>query len=512
MNVRRRSSGVDAERPTPHFCPFRGGRIETMPDHSEWPGVLRAGLESPTSERKGWQSALAPQFIALFLWVAFFDQIPLEATAPGGVGWPVLGSAVAGLLCYALLYRSPALWGAATGRPLSVVATSTFGVRGATWVPGLLQAICAVVWLSVATHYATSLCLRGLERIQLLDPRYLQPLNAGRGATPGLLYLITALFWCYAAAFVGRYLVRVIAALMNVFPILPALLMGVSTLLALNALRVPDPAAGFRSNPAAGMNAGPTAALVVVHMVFGFFATSGLSAADWGAAVRGEKDVRIGGWVGVALASWVVSTLAILTAAGAAAKVGASAAMRYTSALEILARSKPAGVMLLTFGLAALAPACYAAFVFSVRLHEIWPRVRRTHWTVLGSGAAWLILSAGLVVRTLDVFTVVGGVVAPAAGALSADYVRSRGVWPGPRVGYNLPGLVAWFVGSLVGLAPLLGSMLGVVRLTNLQPAAVLAYLTAFVVYLAAAGLGAESAPETRLVRQAGELPPGKKS
>ena len=76
---------------------------------------------------------------------------------------------LAGLLCYLLLYRSPAMWGCSTGRPLGVIATSTFGVNGATWVPGLLLAGAAVVWLAVSADYATALSLRGLVLVRLLD-------------------------------------------------------------------------------------------------------------------------------------------------------------------------------------------------------------------------------------------------------------------------------------------------------------------------------------------------------
>ncbi len=135
----------------------------------ELPTPLIAALNQPLLERKGWQKALAPQLIGLFLWIPFFDQIPQETLSAGGIGWPVLGAALAAWLCYLWLYRPPAMWGMTTGHPLGVLATSTFGTRGATWIPGLLLAGVGVVWLAVATLYATDLCLRGLVLIQLLD-------------------------------------------------------------------------------------------------------------------------------------------------------------------------------------------------------------------------------------------------------------------------------------------------------------------------------------------------------
>lgn len=483
---------------------------------SEWPPALRAALTSPPLVRKAWQSALAPQTIGLFLWVAFFDQIPQEALRPGGLVWPVLGAALAGGLCYLFLYRSPALWGMATGRPLGAIATSTFGVTGATWVPGLLLAGLGVVWLAVSVAYASGLSLRGLVLFGMLDPGYLSP----RGGRPGRLFLFTSLLWCYAAALVGRYLVRVIAALMKAYSVLPAVLLGVAAVLAFPGLRGYEAARVLRGEPTPGWDAGLVAALVTVQMIFGFFATTGLMAADWGAVARDANDVKAGGWVGVALGSWVVTTLALLTTAGAeslaavrrgAAVPGGVGPWRYSAALESLIGGRLAGAALVVFGLAALSFACTSAYVVSIRLNQIWPRVSRTRWTLLAAGLAWVLVAGGLVDRLFHVFSVVGGLAAPAVGALTADYVRARGVWPGPRVGYNPPGWFAWALGSLVGLAPELGRAAGLPWpwLERMQPAAVLGFLAAFLTYLVAAGLGAESAADAGVTGAlAAERPP----
>ncbi len=469
-----------------------------MADHSDWPPSFKAALETPPVERRGWQRSLAPQLIGLFLWIAYFDQIPREVLGTGGMAWPVLGAALAGLLCYLLLYRTPALWGMTTGRPLSVVATSTFGVNGATWVPGLLLAGAGVVWLAVATHESTALSLRGMVLVGLLDPKYLQ---AARGTIPGFLFLVTSFLWCLSAALVGRYLVRVIAALMNVFAILPAMILAVTTILAFKGLRGYHAAETLSLASSDVFRAGTVAALITVQFIFSFFATAGLSAADWGTVAPDARDVRSGGWVGVAFASWIVATLAILTTAGAqtrGVRGAATVALSYHEALETLVRGRTAGALLLILGLSALAPACYAAHIFSLRLNETWHRPGRTTWTVLGVASAWLLVAIGWVDRLFDVFSLIGGLVAPAVGALSADYVKSRGVWPGPRRGENLPGLVAWALGSLVGIAPLLGRLADIPRLASIEPAAVLGFLAAFASYLILATLGMESARDDR--------------
>ena len=54
----------------------------------------------------------------------------------------------------------------------------------------------------------------------------------------------------------------------------------------------------------------------MIQLIFGFFATAGLAAADWGAVSRDASDIRLGGWVGVAFGSWLVATLALMTVAG----------------------------------------------------------------------------------------------------------------------------------------------------------------------------------------------------
>ena len=87
------------------------------------------------------------------------------------------------------------------------------------------------------------------------------------------------------------------------------------------------------------------------------------------------------------------------------------------------------------------------------------------------------------------------------SGHLAADYVRARGAWPGPRVGYNLPGMLAWALGSIVGLAPLVGRLAGVSWpwLVSMEPAAVCGFLVAFLTYRVSALLGAESAADETL-------------
>src|SRR5262249_14166113 len=140
----------------------------------------------------------------------------------------------------------------------------------------------------------------------------------------------------------------------------------------------------------AGTAGGPAVAAVAVQMVFGFFSAAALVCADWGVVARDERDVRLGGWVGVALASWVVATLSVLPAAGAFTRLGpdTARALTFVQALRTLVAGKTAGFMLIGFALVALAPGCYAAFLLSERLNLLVPRVSRTRSALAGAAVA----------------------------------------------------------------------------------------------------------------------------
>jgi purine-cytosine permease-like protein len=193
--------------------------------------------------------------------------------------------------------------------------------------------------------------------------------------------------------------------------------------------------------------------------------------------------------IAVAVASWTVATLGLLTVAGA---VGAGRLAPPDDTFRAAVRAAIGGnlgaVILLVFGLGSLAPACFSAYLFSLRLFDVWPRITQTRWTLFGTTAAWLLMAVGISQRLELVFPVMGAVFAPLAAALTADYLRQRGAWRGPRRGVNVPGLLAWAVGLAVGLMPILNP-----AAIRFQPAAVFAYLAAFVTYIVLAGLGAES-------------------
>lgn len=481
------------------------------PDASALPAWLSSALSYPSVEWRPWTWSLAPAYIGLFLWVVFFDQLPAETLARGSLAWAVFGCAVGGALAYLLFFLPLATWGVTVRRPMSVIASRTFGLAGAGWVPLLLLALIQVVWLAVAVRYGTQLLLSGLTQIHLLDPDWIQPARL-RGMTwPRPVFAVTALVWMAFIALVGRYLVRVIAALMNVYPVVVALIVGAATLMTIPGLRGTATARPMLGTAVDSSLPAAAAAVVAVQMILGFFATAGLIAADWGAVCRDRSEVRKGGLVCVAMAGWIIATLAILTVTGARARGAAGtptglAANSFCSVLPSLFGPWIGGALLIALGLAALAPGCYAVFLIGTRMHELYPGFSRSRWTWIGAGLAWVLVMLGERVTLLAVFSVIGALVAPVAGAMSADFLRSGRRWPGPRTGANRAGLIAWVIGVVVGLAPLLADLVGGTALRFRQPAVLLAYLAAGITYYLLAAMGAESPTAPDLIPAATPL------
>ncbi len=142
----------------------------------------------------------------------------------------------------------------------------------------------------------------------------------------------------------------------------------------------------------------------------------------------------------------------------------------FTQALRTLIGGKTAGGMVLGFGLVALAPACYASFLFGEGMNHRLPRLSRTAWTSVAALGAWLLVTAGLGGHLRPIFDILGAIFAPVCGVILADYVRSRGAWPGARVGWNGPGVLGWGVGVGIAATMVYAGMLGSKTTAAAQP------------------------------------------
>jgi cytosine permease len=448
-------------------------------------------------EPKPWQTGLAPVYIGIFLWIGFFDQIGRNSLPIGSLGGSLLGLAIGGPLAYLCLFRSSALWGHRSKQGLDGLASATFGASGSKFVPGLLLGFAQVILFSVALGYAVEMTFQGLVMGGLIDLRAIRPTQVDRGIFRSPLYLATALFWAIATALVSLRFTRWIGYLMQFFPIFPAVILGGAMLFNLNGLKTFNPT----SPRVPDLPSIQLAALMSLQWVFAFSSLAGVMGADWGLGSSTARDVRLGGWVGMAFAPVIVSIIALVSIAGyQGSKTGprsveANPIFR-SQALAIEAPSytfravitgafpgRLGALMLIIFGLGSLAPAVYASFAFGLRFKALGPGISRLTWTMMGTCTAWLLVVGGWFERTEVTFNILGAVFAPVAGAFAADYRRTRGVWPGPRQGINPAGLLAWGIGLAIGLAPTIGQALGHERLAGFQPAAPLAFLASYLTY-----------------------------
>ncbi len=466
---------------------------------------------------KSWSRGIATVYIALFLWIAYFDQIGRRPLAIGGLGWPMLGALVGGLACYLLLFRGPALWGFSTKKPLPELLQSTLGERGANRLFNVVTLLAQLVWVSVAVDYAATTILDGLTLIKLLDPIHVHAASRGAYgiAVRSPIYLFSALSWCLLASLISSVVIRWIAALLQVFPVFPAAIVGVAMVWNLNGLRgfLPsgiDPSTGL----AVPIREGAIQSfLLMIQWILGFGAMACASGADWGVVTKSREDVAKGGLVGISGAATVIAILAILSVAGhegarnvaletdpfaASATPGAR-----TSVSEIpIADSSSLGgsplggpgtflrtlhegfgpwaacLMMMALGVGSLSPAAYGTFLAGHRLVDLLPGRSRI-WLTIGAGVlAWPLIAIGWSARVESIATIMGAVFASLIGAMTADAASQGWAWKGSRPGWHRAGIVAWGLGTLVGLSPLF---------TPLQPGAFWAFAVGFAAFRLAA-------------------------
>ena len=480
----------------------------------ELPASLRAALAEPPVPPKGWQDGVAPAFLAAGLSVVFLDRLAPSTLLVGGLGPSIVGAVLAGLLGYWCLYYAPAMWGVRTRRPLAVVATSTFGARGAVVVPGLLLGVACVVWFAITIDYATQYTLGGLAACGFLDPTQLASTPRAGLAVPKPLFLIVAATWAMASAVVGTLAVRLVAAVMSAYIIFPAIALAAAVVWA-----IPSVSAGpIETVPFT--RGGGQALAAMLQLVFAYLACLGLASADWGAATKSERDVRDGGLGGLMLAVPILAILALLVVAGSLGRAapriagdggepigpGARPAiarmvpkpaaaqaeavdptLRNAFAWGIGGRLGGAGLFVLALGL--LGPSCSNPYLVARQFHAAFPRVPRWGWSIVAALAAWSMIATGATRHVETLFGLVGGLAAPAVGAMASDFARSRGVWPGPRRGVSLAGFTAWVTGVIAAYAVARWGDLSLT--TRYLPSSIVGFAASFFTYtgLAAARL-----------------------
>jgi len=445
-------------------------------------------LDDPIVERRTWPTTIAPAYLGVFIWIPFLDALGRAGVGSSGA---VFGALLAVLAGYGLLYAAPARLGWSSGQRLPVVASTALGTGGGEWIVGVLFGLFGLVWAALAISFSVQLVLMGLIALDLIGAADLGRSSVGGLSLESPLFLVCTLFWTLIIASAnGLRLVGVISALLKVYASVAALLL----------ILIAAWAASHPTQDAARAVGEPEPGLIaprVFQVVFGYFAFAGLMGVEWGAAVRERRDLRFGGLLGIVAGGSAATIAALIVASSDPGAMGAGGIDRELSpgsfpaavlrGFGATAGSRAAGVVLLLFGLAALAPACYGAAIFTSRFRTHWPWLRG--WGGIGVFYAAILATAatGLAARTEAIFAISGALFAPAAGVLTAEAILSRGRWAGVREGWPVPGVASWAIGAVVGVAPMLGVAVGVPWLEAIQPASLYGYLTAATAYGASA-------------------------
>jgi cytosine permease len=331
-------------------------------------------------------------------------------------------------------------------------------------MPGLLMGLLQVGWLAVGTFFSAKYILSGF----------------GSAAGPGtLVFAVVAILWGYTMAYIGvkgiQYVAKV-SLFLNLIPFLMILVVFAKTAGGLSFYKPANP------DPFADVT-------LILQIVIGFFATAGAAGADFGMNSRDQRDVKLGGLAGIALAILYAGGLPILSVAGAHGLYPNLASYNYDAVIGALGGFL-ATAMLFLFAIASIGPACFASFIAGNSFSTMLPGVPRMSSTMVGMTVAIILAITGAAANLVGVFSIVGASFGPICGAMAADYLLSGRKWAGPRQGINWAGYGAWALGFLVGIIPFLPVSDAFKRWS--QPAAVYSFITGFVVYLLLAKAGLE--------------------
>jgi cytosine permease len=261
--------------------------------------------------------------------------------------------------------------------------------------------------------------------------------------------------------------------------------------------------------------------MTIIAIVVGFFATAGAAGVDFGMGNRNAKDIQFGGLLGIALAIVIAGGLPLIAVAGAH---GANPDMeKYTFDAVISAQGGfLATIMFALFAIASFAPACFCTFIAGNSIGTMFPKLNKVITVPIGAAVSVILAVTGKALNLVGVFSIIGASFGPICGSMAADYLLSGCKWSGPRKGVNLAGYIAWLVGFIVAILPMVGIpyIAAKEKFSFITPAPVIAFIIGFVLYyvLVKAGLEppvvemtaapAEAAPEPTPAEAAPEPAP----
>jgi cytosine permease len=429
------------------------------------PNYLKMASPNPAENRAPWYKNTAPAYAGIFLWVVFYMEIANGTLSQAGLWLCLLGLVVAALICHFLFYLVPGLFGMKTGYPLYVVGSSTYGTLGGFLMPGLLMGLLQFGWMAVNIAVSTSFILQAVGT------------DASAG-TPA--FIVVAILWGLAAALVGVKGIQYVAKVATLLPIVPLIMILI--VFFTNVGSVGDFQVAEDARPLVGF-------LTIIAIVVGFFATAGAAGVDFGMGSRNTKDVQFGGLFGIALAIIIAGGLPLIAIAGANAANPELKSFLFDAVIReqggFLAKS-----MFILFAIASFAPICFSSFIAANSIGTMFPKANKMGMVLAGAIVAIILAVTGVALNLVGVFQIIGASFGPVCGSMAADYLLSGCKWSGPRKGINWAGYIAWAVGFIVAILPMVGGE----RFSFINPAPVIAFVIGFVLYavLAKAGLEPE--------------------
>ncbi len=450
------------------------------------PDYLSMAKPNPFSNRAPWYKNTAPSYAGIFLWFVFWSTMSSGGNAPyaggvlsQGIGVALLGLVVSALLCHFLFYMAMGLMGMKTGLPLYVVGSSTYGTQGGLLMPGFLMGLLQFGWLAVNAFYS-SMALAPLFGLEITPATDTTPMIIPVGVK------IIMVIWTLGAAFIALKGIQYVAKVSTYLPLIPVVILLIMLVKTIGSIGEFDAAALIEKAPkGTGPSLGFMGVLALcISYVVGFYATAGAAGVDFGSNSKDEKDVQMGGLMGVALAIIVTGGLSILIAAGAFAKTGNydldTAGGSLMTAVVSGGAAKWMGVLL---AISAFPSACFSTFIAANSFKTTLPKVNPFISVGIGAAVAAVIAVGEWAGDLSRVFSVIGASFGPVCGAMTVEYFISGKKWSGPRKGWNLAGWISWLVGFVVGMAPL-------VKIANIPAAPLMAFIVGAVLFFALAKAG----------------------
>lgn len=469
-----------------------------MSNPSPLPSYISSATPNPQANRAPWYKNTAPTYAGIFLWFVFW-QDAVNAPSQGGllscgIGWALMSLVIAALVCHFLFYLVPGMLGMKTGLPLYIVGSSLFGTQGGFLLPGFLMGVLQFGWLGVNVYFSSALI-----GMFIFPEAKINPMDVA--TIPAAVKVIMVL-WGVLAAFVGLKGIQYVAKVATFLPLIPLGVLLILLAKTAGGIGNFDPQALIAMSKTANSEApaalGSFGVLAfMLTFVVGFFATAGAAGTDFGTNSRDKRDVSMGGLVGVALAIILTAGIAILIVAGTygspeLSKNAADAGLplQAPGLMEVIMGKKTAGVMMLLLAIAAFPAACFSSFIAANSFKTTLPKVNPFVSVGIGAAVSILLAITGMAGKAIIVFQIIGATFGPICGAMLVEYLLNGRKWSGPRAGFNPAGWIAWLLGAVVGVLP-------VINVYPVPAAPVAAFLVGAVAYGILAKLGLQSATVT---------------